>query len=92
MRHFEAELKDEAGTPQGERNAATVRDLFDLTRGVGYHLLVLPQPVANPDRLSVSLSVLDGRIDGRPPGPVQIVDDRPLVTPLSTFLRLERTG
>jgi glutamyl-tRNA reductase len=23
-------LKDEAGTPQGERNAATVRDLFDL--------------------------------------------------------------
>jgi glutamyl-tRNA reductase len=23
-------LKDDAGTPQGERNAATVRDLFDL--------------------------------------------------------------
>ena len=23
-------LKDEAGTPQGERNSATVRDLFDL--------------------------------------------------------------
>ena len=23
-------LKDDAGTPTGERNAATVRDLFDL--------------------------------------------------------------
>ncbi len=23
-------LKDDAGTPQGERNAAAVRDLFDL--------------------------------------------------------------
>jgi glutamyl-tRNA reductase len=24
------QLKDDAGTPQGERNAAAVRDLFDL--------------------------------------------------------------
>jgi glutamyl-tRNA reductase len=24
-------LKDDAGTPQGERNAAAVRDLFDLS-------------------------------------------------------------
>jgi glutamyl-tRNA reductase len=24
-------LKDDAGTPQGERNAAAIRDLFDLT-------------------------------------------------------------
>jgi glutamyl-tRNA reductase len=30
LHHMSVKLKDDAGTPQGERNAAAVRDLFDL--------------------------------------------------------------
>jgi glutamyl-tRNA reductase len=30
LHHPSVRLKDDAGTPQGERNAAAVRDLFDL--------------------------------------------------------------
>jgi glutamyl-tRNA reductase len=30
LHHMSVRLKDDAGTPQGERNAAAVRDLFDL--------------------------------------------------------------
>ncbi len=30
LHHVSVRLKDDAGTPQGERNAAAVRDLFDL--------------------------------------------------------------
>ena len=31
LHHPSVRLKDDAGTPQGERNAAAVRDLFDLS-------------------------------------------------------------
>ena len=30
LHQLSVRLKDDAGTPQGERNAAAVRDLFDL--------------------------------------------------------------
>jgi len=30
LHHMSVRLKDDAGSPQGERNAAAVRDLFDL--------------------------------------------------------------
>ena len=30
LHQMSVKLKDEAGTPQGERNAAAVRDMFDL--------------------------------------------------------------
>jgi hypothetical protein len=54
----------------------------------GYHLLVLPQPVANPDRFDVSLTVLNGRTDRGAQGVLNLLEDRPLTAPSSTIVSL----
>ncbi|MCU1372661.1 MAG: arsenical pump rane protein [Ilumatobacteraceae bacterium] len=51
----------------------------DLTHG--YQLVILPQPVANPDRFASTLTVSRGTIRGSGAKEKRLVDDEPLVAP-----------
>jgi hypothetical protein len=54
----------------------------DLRRG--YRLDILPQPVANPDRFTATLTVTDGRITASGATTEPLIEDQPLVAP-TTF-------
>jgi hypothetical protein len=47
----------------------------------GYQLTILPQPVANPDRFTSTLTVTSGSIRGSGARSKDLLDDQPLVAP-----------
>jgi len=82
-------------TPQFDIPAgATVTIKIELAGGVdlqhGYRLTILPQPVAEPDRFSSTLTVEDGKVSATGAATDDLLADEPLEAPTSIRVPLER--
>jgi hypothetical protein len=55
-----------------------------------YRLRIIPQPVANPDRFSASLEILNGRSSDHGAHKVALVDDQPLTARTDRRVRVVR--
>ena len=76
--------------PPGGKVVVTLRlrGAVDLTSG--YRQLILPQPVANPDRFTSTLRVKNGQVRGTGATEQILVDDQPLEAPTSFRVPIQR--
>ncbi|MFN8017687.1 MAG: DUF4012 domain-containing protein [Acidimicrobiales bacterium] len=58
----------------------------------GYHLRILPQPVANPDRFGVVLTVANGRADGAGGAQFELLELGPVTKPTDLHAAVGRSG